>query len=1018
MNTGSEAILEKALSSLEKKRRRVFVSNGATEFLLVLFASLGLASLFAHAYTNNLYFSILKTLAIVALCFGFLKSLLPPILKKERKTELAKELERVSPGLGEDALNAFLLMTETQSEKELGVSKPLVSAHIEKVARRIESLDLSPAVPKEKVKGYWKPIAAVFVLSLTTLIFSPREFRAFLFSTNILPASEPYLLELADIKIEYEYPDYTEIPPQEIRGSTGDLKAIKGTNVTYKATPLRLLNRGNLVFEKGHVIPVSSEKGEIRAEFRILSSGSFFIEDKSGKYRSKVFKITSEENKNPRVSIEAPGGDVIEIGGEEKLDINYRAEDDFGIAKLLLIWNTKEGESNKLIKQTKKQLRLLEGKFVWELGSVDSDPDETVEVRIKVYDNDTVSGPKVGVSNVIKVKFKNPRRNHEDVLIVAERLLDELLDLLGDEIENARSGNMPFNTGRNSNNDQIPEQGQNQLDYSKTNISMIKSIQESITSKIEKTLSPIDKLLEKMRNDDFSDYTYFLELSGMKIRIQGLLDERRNLIPSFSMTDLGRLDSLITKEINEFEDDILFLDSMLKGEKLRESLLYGKDTLSRYNELSELLQKLKQRGDETTRKEIAQKLEELKSLMSELTEKLSSISGDVYEGFLNPDAFESIDLQGKLDEIMKLAEQGKIDEALDLLANLKTGLQSMIASLESGFQSFSSASLSKEINRLNEIISRIGSIEKEQAALKGKTENLKESLLKSPPNRETLSDFIERERKKIEQLINMLSEAKSKFSPDIPNRETIEGSFLIDRAISKTGELVQWLQALEFEEALKHAKEVEEDTIGLKNLSKLAWEIAKGDGEIGKSAELAREIRLDIENVLQGGTGSGQSFQITRRQGELEKETSALGSDIAEFGDDSMLPPKIGEKVGESKGFMHGASDNLKRKEISKAISSQEEAIKTLEKAREEAEGLLKKYQLSAKGTGLPVPLVLGNQLQEGAQGVDTNYVEIPAPEESQIGKEFKESLLKALKEGSPDGYSELNKRYYDRIIK
>jgi len=49
---------------------------------------------------------------------------------------------------------------------------------------------------------------------------------------------------------------------------------------------------------------------------------------------------------------------------------------------------------------------------------------------------------------------------------------------------------------------------------------------------------------------------------------------------------------------------------------------------------------------------------------------------------------------------------------------------------------------------------------------------------------------------------------------------------------------------------------------------------------------------------------------------------------------------------------------------------------------------------------------------------VDTEYVEIPEAAENEIGKEFKENILKAMKGGSPEGYSELNKKYYDRIIK
>ena len=51
-------------------------------------------------------------------------------------------------------------------------------------------------------------------------------------------------------------------------------------------------------------------------------------------------------------------------------------------------------------------------------------------------------------------------------------------------------------------------------------------------------------------------------------------------------------------------------------------------------------------------------------------------------------------------------------------------------------------------------------------------------------------------------------------------------------------------------------------------------------------------------------------------------------------------------------------------------------------------------------------------------QGADTRYVEIPAAGETELGKEFKQRILEAMKGGSPEGYGELNKKYYDRIIK
>lgn len=1014
MKSESKEILERLLSDLSRRRKRVRISNGLVDFLLVLSVSLGVVSLLARIHSNNVYFSILKALVVLAACLGFFRLLLAAVLKEEKKTSLAKELDNLSPGLGEDALNAVLLLEETEYEKERGVSKSLIQAHVDSVAVRLKSLDLSRLVPEERIKSHLRPIAFAITLSLILLILAPKGFRSFLLSASIVPSHGPIPLELADIKIKYSYPNYTGAPPKEIVGSTGDVKAIKGTVVRFEATPLSPLDEGNLVIEGGHAIPISVHKGRIEAGFMVISSGAFFIEDKKGRSKSRVFKITSEEDKAPGVVITAPSGDVIDVNEGERLDIHYTAQDDFGLTRLLITWKTKKGESSRNIDQTKETTRSIEGRFQWDPSAIESDPDEIIEVRIKAYDNDTVSGPKLGVSNPIKIRLKNQRKKHEDVLVVLERVLYEFLDILGDEVENGR-----LKDGYMTGDQNGVGMGTEEKNLGR-NIGIIKRTHGIITGKIEKALALLDESLEKMKSDHSSNYTSFLGLSNMKTRIEDLLYERRDLVQTLSPGDLPRLDGLITREINEFEDDILFLDSILKGERLRESLVYGKDALSKYNELSELLEKLKKGDDEETKREIERRVEELRGLMSQLAEKLGSISGDVYEGFLNPDAFESVDLEGKLDKIMDLTEQGKIAEALDLLADIKNGLQGMIASLESGFQSFSSASLSKEITRLNEVIARMKEIENEETSLKKRTEDLKQSLLRATDKREELGDFVERERRKVEELKDSLMEAREEFPSYIPEKEVLEGFLAIERILRNTDELENRLKALDLEEALRSANDIGEGIKRLRNLSKPYGKTEEGDkGGMRRSEEIAKEVYEDLKRLLRGETREGQSHRIVERQEEIEKETGEIVKYIEENKGDLPLQPSVGERLDESIGFMRGASRNLKGKEVSKAISNQEEAIRSLRKAREETEGLLEKYRLSAKGMGPSVPFVLGgDQPRQGPRGIDTGYVEIPPPQESESGKEFKESLLKALREGSPEGYSELNKRYYERIVK
>jgi hypothetical protein len=996
MRSGSAEVIQKLLNDLEKRRKRAWIKNATAEFLLVLFGSLGLISLLSYISSNNVYFSVLKNLAILAVCSGFVKFFVPAILKKEGKAKLALELEKISPGLGEDTLNAVLLRSDlTQTEKGLGVSRFLTEAHIDEVASKLESLmDLSLALPGEKIKGYWKPLTAIFALSITILIFAPKEFRGFLFSSHILPTFEPNLLEFADIKIEYKYPAYTKLPPEVVRGSTGDVKAIKGTHVIFEATTLKRSTKGELVTQNGLAIPISSDGRKIKGEFTIFTNGDFFIQDKEGRLKSRIFKITSEEDENPKVAIESPTKGVIEIGEKRDLDIFYKARDDFGLTKLLLVWKTKKGESSKSMGLIKEEPKSIEGRFTWDLSDVQSEPSEIIEVRINAYDNDIVSGPKVGSSNTIEVKINDPRKRHENILSSAEKLLEQLLDVLADDIEHrSREDN--------------------------ASASNTKKTQEDIASKIENASLSLNQMINNMKDDDFSDYTYFLGLSNMRTSIKDMLDERTHIIVSFSAEDLPRLGDLIKREINEFEDDIIFLDSALKGEKLRESLMYGRDALSKYTELSELLKKLKQSGNEETKKEIEKKTEELKNLMSQLVEKLSSLSRNINDEFLNSDSFKTIDLQKKLNEIINLTSQGKIDEALNLLAGLEANLQEMIAAIQSGSQSFSSATLSKNMTKLNETLERIKHLEESEKSLKENTESAKYSLLKNPPRKTNPLEFVEREKKKLDKLKNLLMETKSKVSQNMGAREFIGGSFLIERAINEADELKHRLEALEFNEAYRHAKDIEEQTTGLRNLNDLKIGAApKANSEIEQSARIAQEIRRDLEHFGEIERNEEGMGKLSERQNQIAREAFEFSNNLKGSSQDN-FSPKIREKLSESERFMRRASSNLVGKEISKAISNQEDALEALKQAKEEAKGLLDKYQQSARGNGLPVPLVLGReQFQEGDQGVDTGHVNIPPSEESKTGKEFKEGLLKALKDGSPDGYGELNKKYYERIIK
>lgn len=1000
--------LERLIGGVEKKRKKYLLLRGLSLTALVFLAALAGVSLLSLASGAPLFYAVLKWALVLCSAAAVYRFIYLPLIKNKSNADTLAEIEKSRAGLGEETLSACELNEAVSAgDYTRGTSESLALAHISNVAAMLESLDLRDLFPLGRLRKYAIPAAGTAAVAVLALIVAAPEWRGFIFSPELTPSSGGPYLRLADIEITLSYPGYTNIPPAALRDGTGDIEALKGTRVRFEAKPLDRLGSGSLTTDSGASYPVVIKDGKLTAEFPVLGNGSYRITD--GGLETRPFKITASEDKKPEIKISSPQGTEIESGPDGRIEIDYDASDDFGLTEFRLTWEGASGKSGKLIGKAKNSPSAYEGKYTLDTGGLDFMGGDTLKLRVEAADNDSVSGPKAGVSNAITVRLKDASKTHRDVMNYAERLMEEMIGVLGDEIEVSGGGKKSFG------------QDSGDTDAAGTDTDAITKTQGKLTNAIESASATLKKTLESMKEDNRSDYTYFAGLANMDVRIDQLLYERRGIFENFASVDIPRAGRLMKREIAEFEEDILFLDSMIKGEKLRDSLLAGKELMKEYAELSEMMKKLGETGDQALKAEIEKKLAGLEKLMSELARKMSAMSGDIQEGFLNRDAFKSIDMQKQLDEIAKLMKEGNIGKAMQMMAALEQNLQSMIASLESGMQSFGMSSLNQDMSKLNEIIARLDGLEKEETGLKDKTQGLKDSLLKeNGSGGDNLRKFIDEEKEKVEKIIKNLSDAKSKVAGNRTEESSPEGTYLLDSLAQKAAELKNWLDSMEMKEAYKNAKNVEETSKGLNDLGKAGvGNLNSARSEIGNSERLAGEVARDLERLMGSENQAPGSSAMAKRQDEVKEETGKLSDELEDLRKEMLLSPDIGGELSDAENHMGRASDNLGGNELSKAISNQDEAVKSLREAKEKAESMLQKMQASAQGQGSPVPMVLGQQrMGQGTQGVDTEYVEIPEAAENEIGREFKEKILKAMKGGSPDGYSELNKKYYDRIIK
>jgi hypothetical protein len=149
------------------------------------------------------------------------------------------------------------------------------------------------------------------------------------------------------IDLEYRYPDYTRLSPHRVEDG-GDIAAVRGTQVLVEITPTISTHAGRLVLDgKDTIALTAADSGQLEGVITVSRSGFYKVElaDAAGRYvpASLDYAIDMLEDGAPSVSIAKPGRDA-KVSSLEEVFIEARAEDDFGVQRLDLVYSVNGGE--------------------------------------------------------------------------------------------------------------------------------------------------------------------------------------------------------------------------------------------------------------------------------------------------------------------------------------------------------------------------------------------------------------------------------------------------------------------------------------------------------------------------------------------------------------------------------------------------------------------------------------------------------------------------------------------------
>ena len=948
---------------------------------------------------------------------------------------------------------AIVLEVSPKGERVLLGGRVKIDVEVQGRLPRDVSLELLPetGVP-ERVK--MSPSQGGKFSYETDPVRSSFTYRAFAerhsSPTYQIDAVSPPAIEV--LSLHYLYPRYTGLA-SEVQEGRGDVRGLKGTEVTLELQANKAVRAGRIVFGSRSEFPLEVLEGRnLRGQFLLLENDDYriLLEDQWGFENLEPVRYPIEiiPDEFPAIELIFPTDEILQVDSREVIPMGYVARDDFGIRDIRVVAEgSGVGRREDGISRAEEARRLESGQHEWDLGSLPLQPGSVLRVHLEAKDNDQISGPKVAVSRSFEIRVSSPHEDHQDVRELQREIAERLIGLLGDQLE--LEEDVGDRLEKEEAAGQTPVLPPEEADP-------LSERAEHIEQGVKGLLDQISQTLQQVARDPLSGFDAFTDLNTLRSNLSYL---RREMIPRARRTLEKRVPGLeatspegedqgsllqkfqqAQKEITaELERMALLADDIGKRSGIRDLANIGERLAQAQNQLLDAFDQALREGSLQAREALSEALKKVEELLQELARGFQNLPIQLPDEFLNSPLGEMADLgdlSQRLQEIQEHLEAGALEEARRLAEELIQSLSQMIAALQgaigealAGLSQEFGESAGRETGVLEELLRRQRAILEETQDVEG-------------PLRERLYGIQE---EGYEAAIVQGEEALDRL--DQLAREVPEGVLPLRSPLRGVlGERANMLQ-----ESLEQQK-VPETVQGARALAELSQEIARRlesvtlDGqplalrdEAVALAEEFRSLAKDLEGLpkdprlfLTPEEGT-QLAELEKEQRAVHEETDTVHRHLEEL---SRVLPFIGPEVLQNlklaKEAMGQAAGHLLEQETREAIPPEQEAVYRLSRARSNAQRAM--GQMARRGRfgassapGLVQPggaPSLGFRYRPptgpeegGRTGVNTRDFELPTKDAYKVPKLHREEVIEALKGKYPPAYKEQIERYFKNLV-
>jgi soluble cytochrome b562 len=809
--------------------------------------------------------------------------------------------------------------------------------------------------------------------------------------------------EIANVQLILYPPAYAGLG--SISVPEGSVEGLKGSTLRLDAVTTKDVVKAEIVMDDGKKIPLKIDGRKLQANLVLFQAQAYriLVEDAHGFKNSPIsYELRVKPDGFPTVDLLRPTEDL-EINGDEILTLEYGARDDFGIGEIALVTKIGDREDKIVLQKDEAKRLIMRDQYKWDLGKLALRDAEEAIFFLQVFDNDTISGPKIGTSRSVRLKLKNLKAEHRQVAEMIRDLNSRMMDMLADHLETPLPGEK----------------------------SPAKEMDKQLEQKLADAVKQTEEVMRRSEQDRMSDFATWSDLEALKRNLEFTKEELLKRQEQAANAD----DKLKARdEISaELERMSLLSEDIGKRLKAQELASTAQDLARSQERLMESLEKLSS-GDKNL-DAVMKQISELAKTLADLQQALSHLAQQMPDDFMNSQSMQGLgfdEMQRALDEIRKKLQQGDIEGARQLARELFNQMAQMVAALQNAQRSAMNSSIGRMQGEMQRQTNELQEISREQQEILVKTEGI---------NSAALSERDAALKNKLDQFLEKAIAELGKLTEVFPDRERPDDPSLLTNMDDATmnallRNLIAKLSGKDFpgyHEGDGHTR---------KELAKKRTPVQEPKAQ--RAEKSLDDVKKELDALLNEparalNDGDRRALrELAHRQDVLKERTEELHEKLESlFQLFPQLDPKIIQGIGDAGKSMGDAQGRLGQLDARGAVPPERTALERLSQSQQQMQSAMQ--QMAQRGQlgnmpvtrlfrqgrfmpgGLMVPLPGMPQfpqfdIESGFTGLDTEKFRLPGKDDYKAPRNFREEILDSLKQGVPPQMKDQIERYFKNL--